>query len=394
MSKSKKTKTSHIAMLSRQGILAFSMVFLMAFSVAGFSVVQADQFEAKIKELEKQNDKKEAVQDNLLGEAESLSGAIAKLQNEISAKQRAIVSHQKEVVKLKKEIADAQIELDKQKKLLSETIRAIYVEGDISTVEMLASSDDLADFFDKQQYRESVHNQIKVTLDKVNQLKLDLSTKKNKTEKLLNEQTNLKNQLLSQRSEKNRLLSLNESERSKLDSSIRQNSKKIAELRRQQVIANARFSGGSVNVPDTTGYPWANFQGGGWTHGGSCYYSGDPDPWGMCKRQCVSYAAWKVYKAKGYMPHWGGNYSNGYRGGNAKEWPHNAGIDRIRVDSNPGRGNDGTVAVSSSGTWGHVMYVEAVHGNGTITISQYNVSLTGKYSVATISSSGLQFIHF
>ena len=84
------------------------------------------------------------------------------------------------------------------------------------------------------------------------------------------------------------------------------------------------------------------------------------------------------------MPYWGGH-------GTAKYWDDNAEAAGIPVDGNPRAGD---IAVSNSGTWGHVMFVESVNSNGTINISQYNVSLTGTYSEATISASGLRFIHF
>ena len=84
------------------------------------------------------------------------------------------------------------------------------------------------------------------------------------------------------------------------------------------------------------------------------------------------------------MPYWGGR-------GNAKLWDDNARAAGIPVDSSP---RVGDVAVSNSGTYGHVMYVEAVHGGGTITVSQYNASWDGKYSVAKRATTGLVFIHF
>jgi surface antigen len=40
------------------------------------------------------------------------------------------------------------------------------------------------------------------------------------------------------------------------------------------------------------------------------------------------------------------------------------------------------------------MYVESVNGDGTITVSQYNAALDGRYSVRTLSPGGLVFIHF
>jgi peptidoglycan DL-endopeptidase CwlO len=108
------------------------------------------------------------------------------------------------------------------------------------------------------------------------------------------------------------------------------------------------------------------------------------DPWGMYKRQCVSYTAWKVWKSGRYLPFWGGY-------GNANQWDDNARQAGIPVDGNP---RVGDVAVSNSGYYGHVMYVEAVYGDGTIYVSQYNANWGGTYSEARVSIGSLVFIHF
>lgn len=381
MAKTKKPNRYNV-LRSKNSFAIFVLLGLFGFSAITASWTSAATLQEQINSLSAENEQKQAVKNNKLAEASTLQEAINNLQAEINAKQATINQHTAEIERLKAEIAAAEIELAKQKKVLGETIKTMYLDGDISTIEMLATSKDLSDYFDKEQYRESVRSKVKNTVDKITQLKLDMNTKKEKTEKLLAEQQELKNQLVSQRSEKDRLLALNAGERANLEQEMRQNSSKIAELRRQQIAANARFGGGR-NVPDTSGYPWANYRAGSWTHAGSCYYGDDIDPWGMCYRQCVSYAAWKVHRTHGYwISHWS----------DAKNWDNRAMAAGLKVDGNPRAGD---VAVSNSGTWGHVMFVESVNPNGTINISQYNVNLDGRYSERyNMSPAGLSFIHF
>ena len=76
---------------------------------------------------------------------------------------------------------------------------------------------------------------------------------------------------------------------------------------------------------------------------------------------------------------------------NAKLWDDNARAAGIPVDHKP---RVGDVAISNAGTYGHAMYVEAVHGDGTITVSQYNADWKGNYSVVRRSTANLVFIHF
>jgi surface antigen len=40
------------------------------------------------------------------------------------------------------------------------------------------------------------------------------------------------------------------------------------------------------------------------------------------------------------------------------------------------------------------MYVEAVHGDGTITVSDYNLGWDGLYRYYTRSASGLTYVYF
>lgn len=107
------------------------------------------------------------------------------------------------------------------------------------------------------------------------------------------------------------------------------------------------------------------------------------DSWGMYSRECVSYAAWKVYQTYGYMPYWGGV-------GNANRWIKNARTAGITTGSTP---QVGSVAISMRGHYGHAMWVEAVKGN-MIYISQYNYDLRGHYSEMWVNSSYFSYIYF
>lgn len=62
--------------------------------------------------------------------------------------------------------------------------------------------------------------------------------------------------------------------------------------------------------------------------------------------------------------------------GNAKNWDDRARAASIPVYNTP---EVGDIAVSNKGTWGHVMYVEAVSGDR-IYVSQYNAQLDGELS--------------
>lgn len=371
----------YIFLLSKEGIFSLTAILVMSFFTAGFSLVSATNYQQQINALSQQNNRKQARNNQLGVQAANLNDAISKLQAQIDAKQAVIYKHQQEVEKLKVEIAQAQKELDQQRRILGADIKAMYLEGDISTLEMLATSKNLSDYFDKQQYRQSVQDKVKNTLDKITQLKLDLNTKKVKTEELIREQQQLKNQLVSQRSEKNHLLSLNQTQRSALDKSIRANNAKIAQLRAAQALANRQLSAGGAVIagdPGHGGYPsvWANSA-----------QDSMLDNWGLYNRECVSYTAWKVYQTYGFMPYWGGH-------GNANEWPGDARAAGIPTGSTP---RMHSVAIWNVGYYGHAMWVEAVNSDGSLWVSQYNYDYHGHYSEMRVSASmaaSLTYIYF
>lgn len=377
--KSKKISLS----LKQYALLSVALVLVLGAVVV--PKADADRFQDQINQLNAENAQKRQTKDQLGAEAASLNDTIAKLQAQISALEAQINAYQAQIDDLKRQIEEQEAELARQRKILGENIKAMYLEGQISTLEMLASSKDLSEFVDKQQYRTSVQEKIKTTLDKITELKLQLKAQKEQAEKILNEKQLAQDQLDAQRAESTRLLSLNQEQQAQLNSEIKSNFTRIAELRRQQAIENARlFGNGSIpaGTPGGGGYP------GVWAF---APIDAMLDNWGMYNRQCVSYTAWKVAISGRYMPGWG------WLGlGNANQWDDNARASGIPVDSNP---QPGDVAIKNAGQYGHALYVEAVADDGAIYVSDYNQQFDGLYreywiSASTVRSNNLVFIHF
>lgn len=356
--------------------LTLAIVFLGGFLLYPVTRATADQFDEQIKALNQNNSVKYTERYQLGSEASSLNDTISKLQVQINTLQGEINANQVKRDDLQRQITVAEEELARQKKLLGADIKQMYLEGQISTLEMLASSKNLSDFVDRQQYRNSVQEKIKSTLDKITELKHQLRAQKETVEKLLEDQKVIQGQLDAQKGEQNRLLGLNLEQQNALNQQIKSNNALISSLRAQQAAANRRLGGSAVaGDPNKGGYPanWANAP-----------QDSMLDSWGMYNRECVSYTAWKVYQRYGYMPYWGGH-------GNANQWPQSAINDHIATGSTP---REGSVAISMAGAYGHAMWVESVLGNGQIYVSQYNYGIAGEYSEMTINSSGLIYIYF
>ena len=282
----------------------------------------------------------------------------------------------------------AQAQLDQAKKTLGEDIKAMYLEGQTSTLEILASSNNISEFVNKETYRTDVQNKVKTSVDQIGTLKAQLAI-------LHTSLVNQQNQLSATESEQNRLLSLNEGQQNQFDSQIASNKSAINQLRAQIVALNTPVgSNFTYSGSCGGGYP-SNAGPGLWGGTWGCNYGEDNtiDNWGMFNRECVSYTAWMVHEeyVSGEiahdMPNWGGV-------GNAYQWIDDAENAGIPVDQTP---QPGDIAIRPAsglyGDVGHAMYVSAVSG-GQIYVQQYNADLRGNYSEGWRSSAGLYFLHF
>lgn len=362
-------------------IPALALVALVVTGGVFGALVHADTLQQQIDSLSAQNAQNQGALNSLQVQAASYQDAINQLQVQISAIQAAIAASQAKQADLENQIQVAQAKLDFQKKALAQDLKAIYVGGQMSTVEMLASSKSLSDFIDAATYRNAIQNKIQSTLDQIAALQNQLREQKAQVEALLADQKTQESQLSSAQAQQQQLLAMNEGQQASYNQQIASNSAKIADLRRQQALLNSSYNIGNFHGdPSNGGYPsaWANAP-----------QDSMIDDWGMYNRECVSYTAYRVHqdylagRDSRDMPWWGGV-------GNANQWDDNARAAGIPVDTNP---TPGSIAISNAGYWGHAMYVEAVNGNE-IYVQQYNQQLTGQYSEGWRYTTGLVFIHF
>jgi surface antigen/peptidoglycan hydrolase CwlO-like protein len=374
--------------------LLITALCLVVGSFAGVRYVHAQSLQEQINDLQSENNEVKSQVNALKIEAASYQDAINQLQGLINQYQAEINARQAESERIQAEIVVAEAELVRQKDLLGQNIKAMYLEGDISTIEMLATSKNLSDFFDKQQYREVVKNKIKTTVDKITTLKAELQTKKEEVERIIKQQEELRAATAVQKAEQSRLLNFNKSQQAEFNAQMKENQTKINELKRQQAIENARLFGGSGGLLGGGGYPWglAPCVHTGQVEG-NCYnydwgINGNPWNWqtgGYGYRNCTDWVAFRVRVAGGYVP-------AGL--GNAKTWDDRAPSYGYTVSSTP---REGAAAVSNSGFYGHVMYVEAVNLDGSIVVSDYNRAGTGKYDMNELSAataSNLRYVYF
>lgn len=372
-----KTKQQTTPLLKRltTKVVLVAAAAVMLLGVPG--IVSADTFDEQIRQIQSEVDGYSAEAARLRGEANTFANAMNALNAQKNAIQAQVNLSQAKYDQLVAEIQANELKLGQQQEVLASTISDLSQETSTSPIELLAGSNSIGDFIDRQEYRSSVQEQIQSSIKEIKALKIKLAAQKVEVEKVLADQKAQRDDLAAKEAEQAQLLAATQGQEAQYQAMIGEKNGQIASLRAAQAAANARFIGGPAGSGPACGggYPaqWCNAP-----------MDSLVDSWGMYNRECVSYTAFRVAASGRHMPYWGGI-------GNANQWDDNARNQGIPVDYTP---RAGSVAISNAGYYGHAMYVESVNPNGTINISQYNADWRGTYSTNTISPSGLVFIHF
>ena len=365
-----KHNTKTIMKMSKVKLAGVSvLISVLVFTLFSHSVF-ADKYDDQINSIKQEISQFEAKAQELSAQASTLATAVAKLANERAALQAQLDLSQAKYDKLTADITATEKRIVDNKDALGTILADLYVDDDITPIEMIASSKNISDYIDKQEYRNSVKDDLKNTIDEINALKKSLDEQKKSVSIVLEEQKAQKADIVAKENEQTTLLNNTRGDEAAYRSLVALKDSQVAELRRQQeeeIARRIRESGQKSSyqvVPGSStngGYPdkWANAP-----------MNSYVDNWGMYSRQCVSYAAYMVWKNYGNMPYWGGF-------GNANQWTGNAYSYGIPVGKVP---KAGSVGVIRSGAYGHVAWVDSVQSNGTITIDHYNVNWAGKYA--------------
>lgn len=119
---------------------------------------------------------------------------------------------------------------------------------------------------------------------------------------------------------------------------------------------------------------------------------GAVDPWGFYYRYCTSFVAWRMNRNAGPMSFY--NYMDGGHWGNAGNWGRNARALGYPVNTTPAVGAIAWWAAGTISYLGHVAYVEAVNGDGTVVVEEYNYEYL-RYTRRTIPGGSVSgYIHF
>jgi surface antigen len=248
----------------------------------------------------------------------------------------------------------------------------MYVDDNISPIELLAGSNNLSEYMDKQEYRASVRDELTSTIAQVKKLKAELSQQKIDVEKVLADQKTQKEALVAKQGEQQRILNDTQGQEAAYQNMIGANQSKIAEARAIQAAINSRYTGSGGYLLIDSGslgdYPWDDSNCPMWGYlstGGADGNGGDGHGYGC--RQCASYVAWRFAKETGIYPSWGNavNFTANAKSLGYPEGDAQAGSIAVMDAAKAGQG------------YGHVAWVETDpyvnnRGQTVIQVSQYN----------------------
>jgi surface antigen/regulator of replication initiation timing len=389
--KNKKPLSTHIG---RGLIFASALIMAVATPIQMSQNAAADKYDDQIAALQAQIDSANAQVSNLKSQANTYATAAAGLQAQVTAIQDQIAISTAKYNQLTQQIADTEQKIKDNQDALGQTLADLYVDGNVSPIEMLASSKNISDYLDKQELQSSIRDQLTSTIKEIQDLKDQLVKKQSDAKATLVNQQASHDALAAAQQQQQDLYNQTQGQEAAYQSLIAANQSKQKDLAAQQLAAMAatiNSTGGAKVLKSGVagGYPW---------NSGNCPMSGfystggvdgnGSDGYGYGCRQCASYAAWRMAKETGFYPvNWG----------NAINFPSRGRAAGYAVDGTPSAGSMAVMSTSQAGTpYGHVAWVDAVEDNGKIIVSQYNYYYNGwgNYTQMELSASAFTwFIH-
>lgn len=217
------------------------------FSMAAQNEEERKQLEDQLSSLETQISQYQDTIVQYQGQGKSLESEIKKINAKIASLNLQVKATTLSLKKLDAEIADnkAQIkttetDIEKNKRILAYTLQDLYSSGNISLVEVFLKNFEISDFFDDLKNLTDVQDNLRVALEKVMNLKEQLTDEQNQLALQKKDADELKAYQLSQakivtntKKEKADLLTATKGQESKYQDLLKQTQKTAAEIRSQ-----------------------------------------------------------------------------------------------------------------------------------------------------------------
>ena len=198
----------------------------------------------------------ESTTSNLQGELDNLNSQLSSLSAELDSTSAEIESLSAEVEKAKLDLAAAQLNESLQYDAMKERIQFMYEGGSTSLLQILFSSDSMADFLNKAEYVSTISEYDRSMLDELRKIRVSVEKKQTELKDKQTELADLQENLTAKRAE--------------LDSKISSTSSQLSDYQAQLDHARAAEEALKTAQNDQVSGPVTPpSQGGGSTGGGS-----------------------------------------------------------------------------------------------------------------------------
>ena len=247
---------------------AFLAAIVLILGVVTVSATDIGDLEKRKAELEEQQEKEKEKLEQQKGEVDKQQGEVDKINAQLEEVSTDIRTCYANIVKIEKSINTKQAQINSKNKqietnmdVLRQRLKAIYIAGDVSSLEVILGAKDFSDFLDKLQvvqyvsnHDEELINKIQKQLDAISSQKealekdkaslesekKTLETKQSELNTILEENKDVLENLKSEVDRTEMNLSLSEDELSGLSAEIQEYYRKQRELLAQQQAEAAR----------------------------------------------------------------------------------------------------------------------------------------------------------
>ena len=209
------------------------------------SHVLARDYNAEIQAKQQEADNYNSEASRLGEMADSLQAELDKINGQISAIQTQISDSQKKINSLNDQIKKNEELIKHNRKAMGRILADLYVDDQISPLEMLASSKNISDYIDKQEQRNSLKTSLNDKIKEIKSLQKKLEENKKSVENTLRDQELQRNAMAAKQSEKAKLITDTKNDQNNYAALAQKRNSEVAKLREEQAAANRRALGGS-----------------------------------------------------------------------------------------------------------------------------------------------------
>ncbi len=333
--------------------------------LAGVPIVRADIYQNQINSLSNQNALSQAQLNGLQVQATNYQQAINAYQAQINDINNAIASDNAKQAEDQQAIAADEAKIALNKQYLATDIKTMYVQGQMTMIEQLATSQNLSSFVNKQEDDIKVQDNLNSLLTSIKTLQQQAQNNANEVAALIKTEQAQQAQVAADQSQQTQLLNMNQQQQSAYTAQIAANNSQIAALKAEQVAAYAAIARTVQVKPSGGGGGACDI---GYGNGGYpsvlCNAPQDAilDAYGFPNRECTSFANWYFVNIEG---------NSGFQvSGNAGWWWETSNFavstyPDVKVGAlgvEPSSALNAPVPSLHGGYYGHVMVVLALPG--------------------------------